>query len=420
MNDVHDPYAALRMRDYRRLLAASVLASLGREMQSVAIGWELYERTNSALALGYVGLVQFLPVLFLSLPAGHVVDRSSRKGVLGAAQALNTVCSVGLAAISAWQAPVPLVYLCLLGTGIGQAFSFPARWALLPLVVPEAALTNAVTWNSSGWQVAAMAGPALGGIVIALTGGAVTAYLLTAASGLLVLWLVFSLRPREIVKPREKLSLASLLAGVQFVRRTPLIMAAITLDLFAVLFGGATALLPIYARDILHIGPTGLGWLRAAPSIGAFMMAIGLAHRPPMRQAGRALLWAVTGFGAATIVFGVSNRPWLSFLMLGATGALDNISIVVRGTLVQVLTPDQMRGRVSAVNAIFIVSSNELGAFESGLVAAWLGTMTSVVLGGVGTILVVVAVVARWPQLLSLGALNALRPVKMAEGRQDP
>ncbi len=162
MNDVHDPYAALRMRDYRRLLAASVLASLGREMQSVAIGWELYERTNSALALGYVGLVQFLPVLFLSLPAGHVVDRSSRKGVLGAAQALNTVCSVGLAAISAWQAPVPLVYLCLLGTGIGQAFSFPARWALLPLVVPEAALTNAVTWNSSGWQVAAMAGPALG------------------------------------------------------------------------------------------------------------------------------------------------------------------------------------------------------------------------------------------------------------------
>jgi hypothetical protein len=249
---------------------------------------------------------------------------------------------------------------------------------LVPQVVPVEALANAMTWNSSGWQVGSL-----------------------ACAGLAA-----TLRPRAAAVPREPLSLAALLAGVSFVRHTPVILATIILDLFAVLLGGATALLPIFARDILSVGPAGLGWLRAAPSLGAFFMAVALAHRPPLRHAGRALLLAVAGFGLATVVFGLSQTFWLSFGALALTGALDNVSVVVRSTLVQLLTPDAMRGRVSAVNAVFISSSNQLGAFESGLAAEWFGPVVSVVGGGIGTLLVVVAVMVVWPQVLRLGALH--------------
>jgi MFS family permease len=292
--------------------------------------------------------------------------------------------------------------------GIGQAFRAPARWALVPAVVPEQDLTNAVTWNSSGWQVASMVGPALGGFLIAASGNAINAYLVTALTCLAAAFLVVLMRPRAKRSRSEPLSLGSLLAGLRFVWNTKLILATITLDLFAVLLGGATALLPIFARDILDIGPTGLGWLRAAPSIGAFFMAIAMAHRPPLRRAGRTLLWAVGGFGAATVIFGVSRDPVLSFFMLAATGALDNISIVVRGTLVQVLTPDALRGRVSAVNAVFFGSSNELGAFESGITAQLFGPVWSVVGGGIGTILVVIAAALHWPEILRLGSLSSI------------
>lgn len=406
MPDTHDPYEALRVPDYRRLLAGNVLRSVGTEMQSVAVGWELYQRTDDPLMLGLVGLVQFLPVFLLALPAGHAADRYSRKGLLLLATAMTGAASAGLAALSFAHGPVPLVYACLLLVGIGQALTMPARWAILPLVVPDGALANAIAWNASGWQVASMAGPALGGLVIWLTGGAASAYLLAAAAAALVFLLYGSLRPRPAERSSERTSLASLLAGVRFVFSTKLVLATITLDLFAVLLGGATALLPIYARDILHVGPAGLGWLRAAPSIGAFVMALAMAHRPPLRSAGRTLLGAVAGFGVATIVFGLSESAPLSFAMLAVTGALDNISVVVRGTLVQVLTPDAMRGRVSAVNSIFIVSSNELGAFESGTVARLVGAVLSVVLGGAGTVLVVLSVVLTWPQVLRLGRLE--------------
>jgi MFS family permease len=409
----HDPYAALRHPDYRRLLTGNVLAGAGAEMLSVAVGWELYQRTGSALALGFVGLVQFLPVLLLALPAGHAADRYSRKLLMITAQAGITLAGLGLALLSYLEGPVLLVYACLLVLGISRAYSAPARWALMPLVVPEAALGNAITWNSSGWQIASMVGPALGGGVIGLTGQAAPAYVIAALGSFSCLALVSTIRPRAQARRREPLSLASLLAGLGFVHRSKLILATITLDLFAVLLGGATTLLPVFAKDILHVGPVGLGWLRAAPSMGALVMALTLAHRPPLRRAGPTLLWAVAGFGVATIVFGLSRDPILSFLMLALIGALDNISVVVRGTLVQLLTPDAMRGRVSAVNAIFIVSSNELGGFESGITAYWFGPVWSVVGGGFGTLGVVLSVMVLWPQLLRLGSLHLIKPEQL-------
>ncbi len=405
----HDPYAALRHPDYRRVLAGSVLASVGGQMQSVAIGWELWGRTHDALALGYVGLVQFLPVLLLSLPAGQVADQHSRKVILAIAQTVTAVASLCLAALSWFVGPLFLIYVCLAVVGIARAFNQPARWALVPQVVPDDTLTNAVTWNSSGWQIASLVGPALGGLVIGVTGLTYCVYVFAACCALICAVLVAGVRPRFQARSRGPLSFTSLLAGIRFVWNTKLILATITLDLFAVLLGGAAALLPIYcSEDYLDIGPTGLGWLRAAPSFGAFLMALTLAHRPPLRRAGLAMLLAVGGFGAATIVFGLSRNASLSFAMLAVTGALDNISVVVRGTLVQVLTPDPMRGRVSAVNTIFIASSNELGDFESGLTAKWFGPVISVVGGGIGTVLVVLLVGLAWPQVLRLGPLTSV------------
>ncbi len=406
MHEGHDPYAALRHRDYRCLLAGNMLTRLGTEMQTVAVGWELYLQTGSATALGLVGLVEFLPVFLLSLPAGHVADHYSRKALLLAAQLALLMASVGLAFLSFTHGPVGAIYVCLLFVGLSRAFSMPARWALVPQIVPERDLENAVTWNSSGWQIASMVGPGAGGLLIAAAGTVGPVYLAAGVCSIGCALLILPIRPHAPTRRPEAPSLRSLREGIAFVWNTKLILATITLDLFAVLLGGATALLPIFAKDILEIGPTGLGWLRAAPSVGAILMAVVLAHRPPLRRAGPTLLWAVTGFGAATIVFGLSRDPVLSFVMLALTGALDNISMVVRGTLVQVLTPDALRGRVSAVNAIFIGSSNELGAFESGVTAQLFGPVLSVAGGGIGTILVVLAVLLRWPEVARLGALQ--------------
>jgi len=412
MADEHDPYAALRYPDYRRLLAGNLLASLATTMQATAVGWEVYDRTHADAALGYIGLAQFLPVLLLSLPAGQAADRYSRKGLLVAALGLAALASCGLAVLSFLQGPVPLIYVCLLLGGVSRAFTSPCRWALVAMVVPLRHLTNAVTWNSSGWQIASVAGPALAGLVIAVTHRAASAYLIAAGCALAFAGLLATIRPQVQVQAGEPRSLASFLAGARFVWKTKLILATITLDLFAVLLGGATVLLPAFAQTVLHVGPMGLGWLFAAPSLGALVMAVVLAHRPPLKRAGPTLLWAVAGFGAATIVFGLSENFALSFAMLALTGALDNISIVVRGTLVQVLTPEAMRGRVSAVNAVFIGSSNELGAFESGMTAQWFGLVASVVGGGIGTILVVLTVMTRWPEVMRLGPLHrAAEPV---------
>ena len=416
MPDGHDPYAALRSPDYRLLLGAVLLTSLGSEMQATAVGWELYRRTADPLYLGLVGIVQFVPIFLLALPAGHAADRHSRTGMLLGALTLALLAAVGLAVLSAFQGPVELTFLCLLLAGVGQAFGRPARWALLPRVVPADALPNAMTWQSGSWQVASLLGPVVAGQVLEYTRHAVWAYLPATLCFAGAACCVGLLRHRPGESTREPVSLRSLLDGCRFVWRTKPILATITLDLFAVLLGGATVLLPAFQKDILQVGPAWLGWLRAAPSLGALGMALLLAHRGPLRRPGRSLLWAVAGFGAATVAFGFSRDPLLSFLLLAVTGATDNVSVVVRGTLVQVLTPDTMRGRVSAVNSVFISSSNELGAFESGLTAKWFGPVASVVGGGVGTILVVLAVMRSWPQVLRLGPLGTLKADASVEG----
>jgi MFS family permease len=402
----HDPYAALRFREYRCYAAGSLLAATGSNMQSVAVGWEIYERTGAALALGWVGLVQAVPIMLLALPAGHLADRVDRRRIVLVSQLVMAVSSFGLAAVSHAQGPVAWMYAWLLLGSLGRAFLWPASQALLPQLVPAATFSNAVTWKTTGYQFASVAGPALGGWLIALQHRAVAVYLADATMLLANFAFVNAIAPRPVVPATKTTSLKTLLAGVQYVWQTKLILAAITLDLFAVLLGGATALLPIYAKDILHVGPSGLGWLRAAPAVGALGMAVVLAYGPPLRQAGRSLLWAVAVFGAATVVFGFSPWFWLSLLMLAASGAADNVSVVVRHSLVQLRTPDAMRGRVSAVNTVFISASNELGSFESGLVAQFFGPVVSVVSGGIGTVVVVVLVALLWPEIRRLGNLH--------------
>ena len=405
----HDPYGPLRLAGYRRFLGANVLASAGAEMQVVAVGWELYERTHSALDLGFVGLAMVLPVLLLAVPAGQAADRFSKKSLILLAQSLMGLASLALTGLSSFRGPIALIYVALFLAGVAHAISMPARWSVLRQLVPDHLVGNAITWNSSGWQVASVIGPALGGFLIAVTGGATSVYALDVAFSVVALALISGIRPTEVARLEGPVSARSLLAGFRFVGSNRLILATITLDLFAVFLGGAVALLPIFAKDILRIGPEGLGWLRAAPSIGAAAMALTLAHRPPLRSAGPALLWAVAGFGVATIGFGLSKNPWLSFALLFLTGALDNISVVVRSSLIQFLTPEAMRGRVAAVNSIFIGSSNELGGFESGVTASAFGPVASVVVGGVGTLVSVILVAAKWPEVARLGRLDALK-----------
>ncbi len=384
-------------------------------MQDVAVGWQLYERTHSAMALGMIGLVQVIPVIVLVLPAGHVADRFDRRRLLMLAELLMAAAATALAVISFTGAPTPLIYGAMLFSGISRAFQGPARSSLLAQLVSRETFSSAVTWNSGGWQLASVAGPALGGAVIGLTHAATLAYALNAMAALLFVALLTSISSRVVARAQAATSWSTLLAGIRFVARTKTLLASITLDMFAVLLGGATTLLPMFAKDILHVGAAGLGWLLAAPSLGALVMAMTLAHRPPMRRAGPTLLWNVAGFGAATIVFGLSRSYWLSVVALVLTGAFDSVSVVVRSTLLQLLTPDEMRGRVSAVNSVFIGTSNELGGFESGAVAAIFGPVFSVVAGGVGTILVVLAVARHWPAVLRLGSL-----VELGAGRDSP
>ena len=410
----HDPYAALRLPDYRRLMLACLATSFGGEIQAVAIGWELYERTHSASVLGLIGLVMIVPVYALALPAGHAADRYRRTRIFVLTQGLLAVATLGLAAFSFGGGPIWAAYACLALTGVGQAFLRPARWALMPQVVPKETLQNAVTWNSTSWQVAAVAGPAVGGIIIATTGGAGWAYLTNALLAGVSALLIVSIKVKPVPPPAEPITLGSFLAGFKFVWANDLILATITLDLFAVLLGGAQALLPMFASKILHVGPIGLGWLRSAESIGAVAMALTLAHRPPFRKAGPTLLAAVSVFGLAMIGFGLSTSLWLSFVMLALAGAADNISIVVRSTLVQIITPASMRGRVAAVNGLFIGTSNELGGFESGMTAFWFGPVASVVGGGIGTLCVVVVAALAWPSLRKLGVMRAPTPDETA------
>jgi len=402
-----DPYAALRFPSYRLLIAASFLSVFGTQMLNITVGWELYERTDSPLALGLVGLAQIVPVVVLGLPAGHLVDRFARKWVAVGAMLLVGTSVLGLAALSWAAGPLPLIYACLFSLGAARAFLGPATQALLSQVVPRRHITNAATWYSSSWQASTIAGPTAGGLLVAVFGRATPVYLIVCGLTLVVALLFGALRPRPVARSVEPLSADSLLAGLRFVWRVKVILAAITLDMFAVLLGGAVALLPIFARDILHVGAAGLGLLRAAPSVGALLAALVIAHRTPFARAGRTLLLSVAGFGLGTVVFGLSRSMVLSLAMLALLGALDNISVVIRHSLVLGWTPEPMLGRVGAVHGMFIGISNELGAFESGVLAALIGTVPAVVAGGLGTVVVVGLVALAWPEVRGLRSLDS-------------
>ena len=402
----HDPYAPLRFRDYRLLLAGRFITSFASEMFSFAIGWELWLRTHSAFALGMVGLVQVVPVILLSLPAGHVADQYNRRRIVIISEIFFALCAVGLAWLSFTRGPLPLIYLCLLGIGIARAFNDPASSTLLPQTIPPELFSRAATWNSSVWQFASITGPAIAGLLVGFFNQVTFIYVFGAVAAIVFCFLIGFIKGRQLALAEKSATLDSVKEGLRFMRDTKVILAAITLDMFAVLFGGAVALLPIYATDILKVGAQGMGIMRAAPSIGALLMAFTIAHLPPMKNAGKTLLWAVTGFGLATIVFGLSKNFVLSVLMLATLGGLDNISVVIRSTLLLTQTPDEMRGRVSAVNSIFIGVSNEMGSFESGTVAGLFGPIFAVVSGGIGTILVVLAIIRVFPEMVRLKTLD--------------
>src|SRR5215475_274168 len=405
-----DAYAALRRGDFRLFLSGHLLSTLAMQMQTTAIGWQLYEKTNSELALGMVGLVQIVPILGLALPAGQVADRSDRRKILMSATALAVIASFGLASVGMLaSSSVIMIYACLFLNGIARAFQGPASASLMPQLVPEQIFSNAVSWYVSGFELSSMTGPALAGGLIYLLGDVTPIYAIAGLGNIIYLLMLANLTRRSYTAESKdsQANLRTLVAGFKYVWNTKLLLGAMSLDLFAVLFGGAVALLPVYAKDVLGVGPAGFGALQAAPSLGAITMAILTTHLPPFKKAGRALLWAVAGFGLATIVFGLSRNFWLSLATLFLTGAFDNISVVVRQTLATLLTPDEMRGRVSAVNGMFISASNELGRFESGGVAALFGPIFSVVGGGVGALVVVATVAFSSPQLRRFGRLDS-------------
>ena len=402
----HGPYSVLRNRDFLLYLVGRFIASLGQQMLTVAVGWELYERTQSPLSLGLVGLTQMVPMVLLTLPAGHVADNYNRKRIILLMILVVALSSVGLTLISAFQADVFWTYFCLLAAGIARTFLWPASAAFMPQLVSRRNFPKAVTWNSGSFHLSSVAGPALGGMLIAMTLSAASVYAINALAVLICFALMCFVRSRHVAKVKEAMSVKNLIVGFKFVFNTRILFGIISLDMFAVLLGGATALLPVYAKDILGVGPTGLGWLQAALPMGSLLSAVILAHCPPMEKAGRALLWAVTAFGLSTIAFGFSTSFWFSLVMLFICGAVDNISVVVRHTLVQLLTPDEKRGRVSAVNSLFIGTSNELGGFESGFVAYLFNPVFAVVSGGIGTIAVVIVTALIWPEIRKYGRLD--------------
>ena len=358
------------------------------QMVSVAVGWQIYDITHRALDLGLIGLVQFVPSLLLALPAGHLADRHDRRRIVLACQSLEWFAAALLAVGSffGWFGEDDILLVVFL-SGCARAFEFPTMQALLPSMVPPTLLSRAMAAGSSASMAAMIIGPALGGFLY--VAGAATVYAVSALLFMAAAVLMWRLRLERPPQRREPATFKTLFAGIGFIRRRPVVLGAISLDLFAVLLGGATALLPVFARDILHTGPWGLGLLRAAPAVGALGMSLWLTRYPLTRRVGHIMFYSVAGFGLATLVFGLSTSFLLSLAALFALGALDMISMVIRGALVQLETPDEMRGRVSAVNAIFINTSNQLGEFESGITAQWFGTVPATVIGGIGTLMVV-------------------------------
>ncbi len=442
----HDPYASLRIANYRDFLLGTTLAAVGRQAVVAVAIWQVYAWTHSSAMLGFVGLINVLPLLAFILPAGALADRRDRKRLIAAGTSGLAVLNAALAALAYWHASVPalaplrwgnavlrhlalpferhvdpatlhfdapalpLLFALLFLHATVRVLMWPARGSITPLLVPTSALGNAITWNSSAFELATISGPAVGGLLMDRVG---FAPVYAIGSGLELTFLLL-LRPVKYfqapVRAATQRTWREVLVGAEFIWRKKEMLGASALDLFAVLLGGVVALLPVYADQILRVGPLGFGWLRAAPSIGAVTMAMWIAHRPPLARPGRTLLFAVAAFGGAIILFGVSRWFWLSFIALFLTGAFDNISVVVRQSLVQMLTPDALRGRVTAVNQIFIGSSNEIGALRAGLASALLGPIAAVVWGGLGTIAVAGAIARTVPALRRLAPLHTLKP----------
>ena len=402
--------AVYRGRDFGVFLASRFLSTAAMQILSVAVGWHIYEISNSTLALGLVGLSQFAPMFLLTLPAGDISDRFDQRKVLSASLLVECICGVLLIVLTLAhvRSTVPF-YLVLMLFGAARGFSGPAAQSLLPFIVPTERLANAIGWGSSAFQTAVIAGPAIGGLLYTL--GAPAAFSASACFFLISAIGASTLGGRRREKAEITMNgLERVIEGVRFVWHRPVVLGAISLDLFAVLLGGATALLPVYARDILHVGPIGLGVLRSAPAVGAALVAISLGRRPLETNAGIKMFACVAIFGIFTIVFGLSTNFWLSLAALFILGASDMVSVFIRSALIQFATPDAMRGRVSAVNMLFIGASNELGEFESGLTAAWFGTVPAVVIGGVGTLVVVAIWMKLFPPLRRVDRLAEVAP----------
>jgi MFS family permease len=402
--------SGLRLPGVLPYVLGRLISELGRSMLSIALGWQLYERTGSAFALGLVGLAQVVPVVCLVTIAGQAADRYPRK-LIGALTLLaRAATALGIAVVSYTQAPVAVIYALLFVSGIATAFASPAMSALMPELVPGPQLVEVNAWSSTSWQLATTLGPAAAGLFLGALGDATPLYLADAIAAFACALIVWRLPTRATMAKTPAPTRRDLRAGLRFVFRCQELLAAITLDLFAVLLGGVSALMPIFAKDILHVGPRGLGWLQAAPSIGALLAALVQTRLPPWQRSGRVLLFCVAGYGAATLGFGLSRSFLLSLALLFLTGVFDGLSVVIRRTLEQMVTPDRLRGRVGAVHYVFIGLSNELGEFESGVTAALLGAIGSVLLGGVGTLVVVALAALGWPAMRRMGRLDEMQP----------
>lgn len=407
----HDPYASLRIPNFRWFVTSLLAMTVATQIRAVVVAWQIYALTRDPLSLGLIGLAEAVPFIGFALFAGHVADRGNRLRISLVAMVVLLGCSLALLGFTLSPGIITAgrvwpFYVVIFVSGIARSFLQPARSALGAELVPRELYPNAVTWRSSAWQLAEVVGPAIGGLVYGFASARAAYGVDAALMSVAVLSLARMRHSRRPLELSDASFLESLATGLRFVRRQPVLLGALTLDLFSVLFGGAVALLPVFAAEILHVGPEGLGILRASPAVGAVLTSLVLAHRPPLRRAGRTLLASVALFGVCMIGFGLSRNFLLSTALLGLSGMVDTVSVVVRSTLLQVLTPDHLLGRVASVNAIFIGSSNELGAFESGIAARLMGTVPSVVFGGLAT-LVVVAITA-----LKVPSLRRLREIR--------
>jgi MFS family permease len=411
-NGQHDAYAVLKLADYRLFISFRFFTTIAFQMQGLIVGWQMYELTHDVLALGFIGLAEALPFMAVALYSGHVADRYNRKRIMGLFSLLFLCGTILLLGFSFERVRTMLalgvfpIYLVVSMTGIARAFIYPSTIALMAQIVPRDLYANASTWNSTIWQIAAITGPALGGLIYGFF-GVQAAYISVMAFVFLALILLFMLRaPHTPPQVEEETLSQRLISGIRFVFKNQVLLGTMSLDMFAVLFGGAVAMLPVFAGEILKVGPQGLGLLRSAPMVGAVMMSVVLAYRPPAVNAGRWLFVAVIGFGVSIIAFALSKNFYLSLFLLMMSGMFDNISVIIRSTAMQLITPDHMRGRVASVNSIFIGSSNEIGSFESGVAAKIMGLVPSVIFGGSMTLLVVAFTAKLAPKLRKLNLKN--------------